>query len=46
VNLRRHPNIYGEDKKSTQKVLKKNKFVQQIREVRREVEKAFKKQTR
>ena len=43
VNLRRHPNIYRGDKKSTQKVLEEDEFVQQIREVRREVEEALKK---
>ena len=43
VNLGRHPNIYGEDKRSTQKIQEVDEFIQKIKEVRREVEEALKK---
>ena len=31
INLRRHPNIYGEGKELTQKVQKVNEFIQKIK---------------
>jgi len=43
VNFGRHPNIYGEDKGSTQKVQEIDEFIQKIKEARREVEEALKK---
>jgi len=43
VNLRRHPNIYREGKRSTQKVQKINEFIYKIKKARREVEEALKK---
>ena len=46
VNLRRHPNIYGEGKESTQKVQEVDEFIQKIKEARREVEKPWRKQMR
>ena len=43
MNLRRHPNIYREGKRSTQKVQKINEFIYKIKKARREVEEALKK---
>ena len=43
MNLRRHPNIYREGKRSTQKVQKINEFIHKIKKARREVEEALKK---
>jgi len=43
VNLERYPNIYREDKRSTQKVQEINEFIYKIKKARKEVEKALKK---
>jgi len=46
VNIRKHPNIYKQEKALTKKILKINKFVQEIREARKDIKKALKKQIR
>jgi len=43
VNLERYPNIYKEDKRSTQNVQEVDEFIYKIKEARKEVEKALKK---
>ena len=43
MNLERYPNIYREDKRSTQKVQEINEFIYKIKKARKEVEKALKK---
>jgi len=43
VNLERYPNIYREDKRSTQKVQEVDEFIYKIKEARKEVKKALKK---
>ena len=42
MNFKRYPNIYGEDKESTQKVQKVDEFIQKIKKAKIKVEEALK----
>jgi len=43
VNIRKHPNIYQQEKAPSKKILRIDKFVQEIREVRKNIKKVLRK---